>query len=152
MPSETRKSCQDLSEGSFMRRAKGPKFDTIGDWSEIKLDIVRQYAGAYSTIFSGQQQAQFHHVYIDAFAGAGRNISKETGKFIRGSPLNALLVKPPLREFHFIDLDGEKVAALRRIVEERPDVHIYQGDCNEILLKKVFPQVRFENYCRGLCL
>lgn len=135
-----------------MRRTKGLQFDTIGDWSEIKLDIVRQYATAYSTIFSGRQQARFHHVYIDAFAGAGLNISKGTGEFVPGSPLNALLVEPPLREFHFIDLDGRKVAALRKIAGERPEVHIYQGDCNEILLKEVFPKVRFEDYRRGLCL
>jgi three-Cys-motif partner protein len=31
-------------------------------------------------------------------------------------------------------------------------VHIYHGDCNDILLSKVFPQVLFKNYRRGLCL
>lgn len=135
-----------------MKRAKRLRFDTIGDWSEIKLDIVRQYATAYSTIFSGRQQARFHHVYIDAFAGAGLNISKMTGEFVPGSPLNALLVMPSFREFHFIDLDGRKVAALRKLVGERPEAHVYQGDCNEILLKEVFPKVRFTDYRRGLCL
>jgi len=141
-----------LAKVVFMRQAKGLRFDTIGDWSEIKLDIIKQYAGAYSTIFSGQQQARFYHVYIDAFAGAGINISKETGKFIPGSPLNALLVEPRFREFHFIDLDGGKVAALRKIAGDCPEIHIYQGDCNEILQKEVFPKVRFEDYRRGLCL
>jgi three-Cys-motif partner protein len=135
-----------------MKQTKELRFDTIGDWSEIKLDIVRQYAAAYSTIFSGRKQTRFYHVYVDAFAGAGINISKESGKFIPGSPLNALLVEPAFREFHFIDLDGRKVAALRKIAGERPEVHIYQGDCNKILLKEVFPQVRFEDYRRGLCL
>ena len=30
-------------------------FDEIGYWSEIKLDIVREYAVAYSTILSAQR-------------------------------------------------------------------------------------------------
>lgn len=135
-----------------MERAREPRFDTIGDWSEIKLDIVREYAAAYSTIFSGRQQAQFHHVYIDAFAGAGMHLSKMTGKFVPGSPLNALLVTPPFREFHFVDLDGKKVALLKQLIGDRHDVQIYEGNCNEILLEKVFPKVRFEEYRRGLCL
>ncbi len=34
----------------------------------------------------------------------------------------------------------------------RTDVHLYNDDCNEVLLDKVFPQCRFEDYARGLCL
>jgi len=135
-----------------MERSKRLKFDRIGYWSEITLDIVREYATAYSTIFSGEQQKRFHHVYIDAFAGAGVHISKQTGEFIPGSPLNALLVNPPFREFYFIDLDGEKVAALKERSGGCRDVYVYEGDCNEILLKEMFPKVRFEHYRRGLCL
>ena len=32
------------------KRGKSPQFDVIGYWSEIKLDIVKEYAKAYSTI------------------------------------------------------------------------------------------------------
>ncbi len=135
-----------------MARTKELKFDKIGYWSEIKLDIVKDYAQAYSTIFGAARQARFYHVYIDAFAGAGINISKATGGFRPGSPINALLVEPPFRQFHFIDLDGHKVNTLRRLIGNRPDVHIYPGDCNNILLREVFPKVRFEDYRRGLCL
>lgn len=139
-------------DGADMERSRGLQFDTIGEWSEIKLDIIREYATAYSTIFSGKQQARFHHTYIDAFAGAGMHISKMTREFVLGSPLNALLVDPPFREFHFIDLDGKKVASLKKLIGDRREVQIYQGDCNGILLEKVFPKVRFEDYRRGLCL
>jgi hypothetical protein len=31
------------------------KYDEIGYWSEIKLDIVKEYAQAYSTIMSAQR-------------------------------------------------------------------------------------------------
>ena len=78
--------------------------DEIDYWSEVKLDIVREYATAYSTILNAQPG--FHHMYIDAFCGPGYNISKVTGEFVVGSPLNALSVRPPFKECHFIDLDG----------------------------------------------
>jgi three-Cys-motif partner protein len=127
-------------------------FDEIGYWSEIKLDIVKEYAKAYSTIMSGEKQKSFYHIYIDGFSGAGKHFSKTSQDFVPGSPLNALLIKPPFREFHLIDLDGDKIGVLKKIVGERQDVNIYKGDCNETLLKDIFPNVRYEDYRRGLCL
>jgi three-Cys-motif partner protein len=128
------------------------KFDEIGYWSEIKLDIVKDYASAYSRILAAQTKPSLDHVYIDAFAGAGVHISKTTREYISGSPINALLVQPPFREYHLIDIDRQKVELLRERVKNRRDVHIHEGDCNRILLEKVFPNVRYENYRRGLCL
>lgn len=128
------------------------QFDEIGIWSELKLEILKKYAAAYSTILSAQRKASFFHVYIDAFAGAGKHISKSTQDFVPGSPLNALAVQPQFREFHLIDIAPEKIESLQRLIGERKDVFIYQGDCNEILLKEVFPRVRYEEYRRGLCL
>ncbi len=125
------------------------KFDTIGYWSEIKLEIVREYAQAYSTILTCNH---LHHVYIDAFAGAGMHLSKTRGEFVTGSPLNALAIEPPFKEFHLIDLDNTKTQQLRQLAEGQRGVSIYEGDCNEILLKKVFPQIQYAQYRRGLCL
>ena len=127
-------------------------YDRIGYWSEIKLDIIREYAGAYSRILSVQKQLGLTHVYIDAFAGAGVHISRTTGEYVPGSPLNALLIQPPFAEYHLIDLDSKKVQSLRDVVRDRPEVTIYEGDCNTILLDQVFPRVRFEDYRRALCL
>ncbi len=126
------------------------KFDEIGYWSEIKLDIVKEYAAVYSTILAAQQK--LHHVYIDAFAGAGVHKSKTTNEAVLGSPLNALAIKPSFREYHFIDLNGDKIQTLMQLVGNRNDVHTYTGDCNKILLEKVFPLVKYEDYRRGLCL
>jgi hypothetical protein len=50
------------------------QFDEIGYWSEIKLEIVRDYAAAYSAILT---KKNLQHIYVDAFAGAGQHISKE---------------------------------------------------------------------------
>lgn len=126
--------------------------DTVGYWSEIKLSIVKEYAVAYSTILAGRKSPSFRHIYIDAFAGAGLHISRTTGDFIPGSPTNALLVDPPFKEYHFIDLDGDKTDSLQSIVGNRNDVTIYNGDCNLILLKDIFPRCEFRLYRRGLCL
>jgi three-Cys-motif partner protein len=75
------------------------ELDEIGPWSEVKLEILKKYAKAYSTVLSAQKSIQ-SHIYIDGFAGAGTHISKTTREFIPGSPLNALLVEPSFREFH----------------------------------------------------
>ncbi len=128
------------------------KFDQIGYWSEVKLDIVKEYAAAYSKILAARRNPSFHYVYIDGFSGPGVHKSKSKGEFIPGSPLNSLGIEPPFREFFLIDLDGDKVEHLRRIVGDRPDVHLLQGDCNDLLLNKVFPKIKFKDYRRGLCL
>jgi three-Cys-motif partner protein len=128
------------------------KFDKIGVWSEIKLDIIREYAKAYSTILAAQGSPPLYHVYIDAFAGAGKHQRKKTGEFVPGSPANALLVDPPFREYHFIDLISTRTEALRDLAGDRGDVQVHPGDCNRILLEDVFPTVRYEQYRRALCL
>lgn len=133
-----------------MKRSSKSKFDEIGYWSEIKLDIIKQYATEYSKIITAQ--GRLSHVYIDAFAGAGIHISKTSQEPVLGSPLQALHVRPPFHEFHLIDLDNKKVAALKSIIGDRSNVHIYSGDCNQILLKEVFPKVQYGQYRRGLCL
>jgi three-Cys-motif partner protein len=131
------------------------RFDEIGYWSEIKLDIIKRYATEYSKIMA--KQRSLYHVYIDAFAGAGVHISKSTRELIPGSPLNALLVEPPFREYYLIDLVPEKVAHLRHVIENHPaarqsDVQLYCGDCNPILMNVIFPKIRYEDYRRALCI
>ena len=96
-----------------MSEALGFTPDEIGPWSEIKLEIIRDYAAAYSRILNAQPRLE--HIYIDAFAGGGKHLSRTTGVFVPGSPLNALWVTPPFVEYHFIDLKAEKAAALRAI-------------------------------------
>lgn len=126
------------------------RFDEIGYWSEVKLDIVREYAAAYSRILAAQRR--FKHAYIDAFAGAGKHIRRGTEEWVLGSPLNALNVKPPFSEYWFIDLKPEKIDQLREAIGDRPNVQVRQGDCNQILLSEVFPRIGYRNFARALCL
>jgi three-Cys-motif partner protein len=123
--------------------------DEIGPWSEVKLAIINDYAKAYTRIVNGKG---FHSVYIDAFAGTGVHISKTTDEIVPGSPLNALSVEPPFNEFYFIDINRKKIESLESLSGQRPNVHILEGDCNRRLPVDVFPNVKYEDYRRGLCL
>ena len=126
------------------------EYDEIGVWSELKLSIIRDYAVEYSKILS--RQRGLRHMYIDGFAGPGVHLSRRTGEFVPGSPLNALEIRPPFKEFHFIDADGDRTEQLVRLAGNRPEVFAYSGDCNEILPKEVFPRATYERYARALCL
>lgn len=128
---------------------KALKFDEVGYWSELKLDIVRDYATAYSKIISKQN---LQHIYIDAFAGAGIHKSKTSGTYIAGSPTQALVVNPPFKEYHFIELDTNKVDHLKKLLGSKPNVFVYAGDCNQVLLKDIFPKAQWSDFRRALCL
>jgi three-Cys-motif partner protein len=123
--------------------------DVIGPWTEVKLDILREYAGPYSQIVTS---FGFHHLYIDAYAAGGSHVSRATGEVVPGSPLVALSTSPPFREYHFIDADPSRVDQLREYSGGRTDVHVHCGDCNEILIRDVFPLTRYEDRRRALCL
>jgi three-Cys-motif partner protein len=127
------------------------KYDEIGEWSEIKLEIIKEYAGAYTSILSKKAWCE-GYAYIDAFAGAGKNISKTTGDFVPGSPLNALSVRPSFTEYYFIDLDSEKVEELERLAVDNPSIKVHHGDCNEKLVDEILPNLTFNTYKRALCI
>lgn len=91
-------------------------------------------------------------MYIDAFAGAGTHLSKTTGDQVAGSPVNALAIQPPFSELHFIDLDGTRTTELTRLAADDSRVTVHHGDCNEVLLKDVFPKCAYTDYRRALCL
>ena len=128
------------------------KYYEIGYWSEVKLDIIKEYASAYTKIMSAQKSPTFEYSYIDAFAGAGKHISKETGSFVPGSPSNALNLDKPFKKYHFIDLNNLKVAELERMAKERDNVKVYNGDCNKILPDKILPLIDYGKYKRALCI
>lgn len=125
-------------------------YDEVGYWSEVKLDIIKEYAQAYTKILSNQSYLKYS--YIDAFAGSGVHLAKSTGAFIPGSPLNALLVKPPFQNYHLIDIDKDKAANLRTLAKDYPNVEIYDGDCNQVLRDQIFPLIDYKRYKRALCI
>ena len=100
------------------------KLDKIGVWSEIKLEIIKEYAHAFTTIMKNQDWCK-GYAYIDAFAGAGIHISRKTGEFVPGSPLNALEIENPFTEYHYIDIDKEKIEILKSFTQDQRNVCIY---------------------------
>lgn len=127
------------------------KLDQIGFWSEIKLEIIKKYAEAYTSIMSRQSWCK-GYVYIDAFAGAGKHISKKTGEMVLGSPLNALEISPPFTEYYFIDLDENRADFFSKLAEENSNIHSFHGDCNEILINNIFPVLSYDSFKRALCI
>jgi three-Cys-motif partner protein len=111
------------------------EYDVIGPWTEVKLDILGEYASPYSKILIANG---FYHLYIDAFAAGGAHLSRTTGDVVLGSALRALSTEPPFREYHFIDANLTRVDRLRESTSGRADVHVHAGDCNEILIRDVF--------------
>ncbi len=129
---------------SDFRSAK-VRLRTNGYWSEVKFEIIKRYGSEYS-------KKGFNHAYIDAFAGGGHHVALSTNELVLGSPLNALAIEPPFKEVFLVDLEPTKTGRLREVTGDRNDVHVFEGDCNEILLRNVFPKIRFQDYRRALCV
>jgi hypothetical protein len=51
------------------------KFDEIGYWSELKLEIIEKYGAAYTTAFANFLNLKKY--YIDGLSGAGVHISRK---------------------------------------------------------------------------
>lgn len=128
------------------------RHDEIGYWSELKHEIIEKYAKAYSTIMSSEHQSYFKYYYIDGFAGPGEAKSRTTGQIVPGSPLTVLDVKPPFDSYCFVEYEPGRADNLRHLIGDRPNVHIYTGDCNSVLLDHVLPQIIYDRYRRALCL
>jgi len=118
----------------------------LPDWPQLKLDIVRRYGAAYSTISS--RQPGLAHYWIDGFIRPGADTPARG--FVPGSALNALLVTPPFRHHYLVSMGGERVDALRGAVDGRADVTLLEG--SQALLDDVLPRVRQEEYRRALCV
>jgi three-Cys-motif partner protein len=73
-------------------KLKFDAIDEIGSWSEIKLEIIEKYLGAYTKILS-QQDFINKYIYIDAFCGSGMHLSKIDFRNIPGSPFNAINIQ-----------------------------------------------------------
>jgi len=125
------------------------KFDEIGNWSELKLEIVGKYGAAYAKILGA---TRFKKFYIDGFSGGGVHISRQTGQQIEGSPARALQISPPFDRYYFIDLNPQKTKYLQKLCDGRNDVLIHTGDCNAYLTTQLLPTIQYEDYKRALCL
>jgi three-Cys-motif partner protein len=130
------------------------KDDVIGKWSEDKLQLLEKYLKAYSDIMNSQKQEWLKaYYYIDAFAGSVKPKAKsDEERFIAGSPLRALQCEPPFDDYWFIELSSWRVGRLKELQKQFPHlkIDIWEGDSNEILCKKVIPEITMKSKQRGL--
>lgn len=122
-----------------------------GDWTEEKLNRIRKYLPAYTTILT---KYNFKFAYIDAFAGTGYRelkdteqsnqlllpefLEQESQQFIDGSARIALQVEPRFDKYIFIEKDIKKTAELEKLKTEFPDksqdITIINSDANNYLI------------------
>ena len=105
----------------------------VGQWTRDKLKVVEDYLPPYLTA----TQKAIERVYIDAFAGPGKNILERTGETIDGSPLMALSAKGRdgrgFDRLFFIDDDPQAVSELQAEVMRRGATDratVIRGDVN----------------------
>lgn len=115
-----------------------------GDWTTDKLERVRKYLCAYTTIFKKNPRATyFTTIYVDAFAGTGERVESasdaDVQSFQKRSARIALEVEPPFDRFLFIERSAMRVKELQKLRNEFPDrtdrVQIEKGDANDLLRK-----------------
>ena len=115
-----------------------------GQWTEEKLTIINDYLNFYVTALSKQRVKL---VYIDAFAGSGKTILSD-GTEVAGSAV--LSLKYNFDEYFFLEIDQERIKALKEIVNTQfphkvKQVHIINDNCNNRLseiLNKLTPYQR----------
>lgn len=117
------------------------KHDEVGNWTKVKLDILREYLNRYTLILSNQKWCKGIY-YIDGFSSTGKNVlsdsdfgSNETA-YINGSSSIALETEPKFTKSFFIELDTKKVKILEKslsIYKKTNDFEIIEGNSNAII-------------------
>lgn len=130
------------------------KHEFGGDWTVEKLERIRKYLSAYTTIFTRNPAARLYRtIYVDAFAGTGHRTARaakapgsdmfgdtpdtDREAYKKGSTRIALDVTPPFDRYVFIERKPEHVADLRQLTHTFSDrqgaIQIEQGDANDFL-------------------
>lgn len=106
-----------------------PRRRPWGYWTEAKLGLFRRYLDAFTTATKNKATER---IYLDAFAGEGRGLSRTTGQEFEGSTRIALNTDdPPFTRLRFFELPA-KAARLRNELErDYPgrDFEVVPGDC-----------------------
>ena len=130
----------------------------VGPWVQEKLECLRKYLQAYTTILSKRKFKGYF--YIDAFAGPGTlkirrqqtaddgqellledsdYVEQDAGEaeYISGSPQVALELEKPFTDYIFIEIDKERLDQLERLKKDYQNrrIHLREQDCNSYLRK-----------------
>lgn len=130
-----------------------------GQWTEEKLNRLREYLPAYTKIFKSNERAKFLRTYyVDAFAGTGYRSIKDISRLPRqmllsedevnfedqdaqafndGSARIALEVEPSFDNYIFVEQAPEHVQELEKLRSQFPakanQITIMQNDANTFL-------------------
>lgn len=137
---------------------------SVGPWAEKKLEILRKYLEAYTTVLKKQSKWCKGYYYVDALAGGGTaplrgtrdNISPNNALqlelldcvtpsageqlYIKGSPRIALGISNPFTAYLFIEKRKERVQQLEALKKEygsTKQIRIRSGDTNQILATRL---------------
>jgi three-Cys-motif partner protein len=106
-----------------------------GSWTEEKLDRVRKYLAAYTTIFTqNSRAATLRTIYVDAFAGTGYRTAssqhtstalplfadEDAASLQHGSAAIALETEPSFDHYLFVEQVAERVVALQKLRQHFP--------------------------------
>ena len=131
----------------------------VGPWAKEKLECLRKYLSAYTTIL--RRRGFKGYFYVDAFAGPGSlriRLQQEhsaaqlslletaqyaaddddEARYLAGSPRTALGIQHPFTDYVFLEVDPDRTAQLRGLKAEFSDearIHIRKTDCNTYLCK-----------------
>lgn len=113
-----------------------PRIPTpIGKWTALKLEYLGHYLQAYVTA-TKRAGARY---YIDAFAGCGDCVVRETGFPADGSPWRALRTIPPFTTYFFVERNRYLANHLAQRLKDEGvgNASVYVGDCNEVIPRQV---------------
>lgn len=121
-----------------------------GQWTEQKLEALKNYLTQYRLIFTQNEKARFFKtIYVDAFAGTGERKAPEVNledrqlfgadelpeveAYLKGSARIALELASPFDEYVFVDKKRDHVEQLQAMIKRdfaglEPRCHIQQED------------------------
>jgi len=109
-----------------------------GNWTENKIEILIEYAGAYLTIMNPYAiKNNWQLLYFDGFAGSGE-ITKgnnEDLKIIMGATGRILEIDTPrpFDMYYFVEKEKENFKLLKETTKDKfPNkiIHVVEDDCN----------------------
>ena len=145
----------------------------VGPWAQEKLDCLKKYLDAYTTILRKQKWCE-RYFYIDAFAGPGAlRVRREhddpaqlsmldsashaddvgARTYVAGSPRVALEIEHPFTDYVFVETDDQRLRQLEELAkqyEARTRVHVRNVDCNTYLHKLIKDVGKRWNKNRGV--
>lgn len=137
--------------------------ESVGPWAQEKLECLRKYLAAYTTILRNQAWCA-GYIFVDAFAGAGQSILRspkgqndiaevglfdgenaESGdqgleRYIDGSPRVALTIQHPFTHYIFVERNPkrlQKLEALKGEFRGKRSIEIVRGDAIAALKSRV---------------